>query len=98
MINTNISYLVFSCLKAQVYVHAAYGSSKDISVYQSLGLEPHQIFVIGKVSKKQQKEAVVSWYSNYNNNNHSTQDIATYIDNRVNLWQFNCLLFTTQDV
>ncbi|PSN38012.1 Protein retinal degeneration B [Blattella germanica] len=33
-------------------VHVAYGSSKDISVYTSIGLKPKQIFIVGKVSKK----------------------------------------------
>ncbi|KAL1400566.1 hypothetical protein pipiens_007319 [Culex pipiens pipiens] len=37
-----------------VVVHLAYGSSKDISVYTSLGLKPKQIFIVGKVSKKLQ--------------------------------------------
>ena len=31
-------------------VHACYGSSKDISVYTSIGLKPKQIFIVGKVS------------------------------------------------
>nr|CAD7586071.1 unnamed protein product [Timema genevievae] len=35
-----------------VIIHASYGSSKDISVYTSIGLKPKQIFVVGKVSKK----------------------------------------------
>lgn len=30
-------------------VHTCYGSSKDISVYTSLGLKPKQIFIVGKV-------------------------------------------------
>ncbi|XP_055615863.1 protein retinal degeneration B isoform X2 [Toxorhynchites rutilus septentrionalis] len=37
-----------------VIVHLAYGSSKDISVYTSIGLKPKQIFIVGKVSKKHQ--------------------------------------------
>ncbi|XP_055526157.1 protein retinal degeneration B isoform X2 [Wyeomyia smithii] len=37
-----------------VIVHLAYGSSKDISVYTSIGLKPKQIFIVGKVSKKLQ--------------------------------------------
>jgi len=35
-----------------VVIHAAYGSSKDISVYSSLELKYDQIFVFGKPSKK----------------------------------------------
>ncbi|KAG8232019.1 hypothetical protein J437_LFUL012043 [Ladona fulva] len=38
----------------EVVVHVAYGSSKDIGVYTSIGLKPKQIFIVGKVSKKQQ--------------------------------------------
>ncbi|CAG0923782.1 unnamed protein product [Notodromas monacha] len=34
-------------------VHAGYGSSKDVVVYQSVGLKPEQIHIVGKVSKKQ---------------------------------------------
>lgn len=30
-------------------IHACYGSSKDISVYTSIGLKPKQIFIVGKV-------------------------------------------------
>ncbi|XP_053698054.1 protein retinal degeneration B [Sabethes cyaneus] len=40
-----------------VVVHLAYGSSKDISVYTSIGLKPKQIFIVGKVSKKLQSLA-----------------------------------------
>lgn len=32
-----------------IEVHACYGSSKDISVYTSIGLKPKQIFIVGKV-------------------------------------------------
>lgn len=38
----------------EMLIHAAYGSSKDISVYSSLGLRPENIHVVGKISKKQQ--------------------------------------------
>ena len=51
--------------QADIQIHAAYGSSKDISVYNSVGLQPPQIFIIGKVSKKQYKEANVSTNSYY---------------------------------
>ena len=36
-----------------IVVHAGYGSSKDISVYSSLGLQPRQIHIVGKCSRKQ---------------------------------------------
>ncbi|XP_075220766.1 retinal degeneration B [Lycorma delicatula] len=42
-----------------VVVHAAYGSSKDISVYTSIGLKPKQIFIVGKVSKKHHAQSTV---------------------------------------
>lgn len=40
-------------------MHSAYGSSKDISVYSSIGLKPKQIFIVGKASKKQQALATI---------------------------------------
>ncbi|XP_043462578.1 protein retinal degeneration B isoform X2 [Leptopilina heterotoma] len=42
-----------------VSIHYAYGSSKDISVYTSINLKPNQIFIVGKVPKKQQALATV---------------------------------------
>ncbi|RZF42912.1 hypothetical protein LSTR_LSTR003628 [Laodelphax striatellus] len=42
-----------------VIIHAAYGSSKDISVYTSIGLKPKQIFIVGKVSKKHHSQSTV---------------------------------------
>ncbi|XP_041423433.1 membrane-associated phosphatidylinositol transfer protein 2 isoform X7 [Xenopus laevis] len=33
-------------------VHAAYGSTKDITVYSSLGLSPMQIYIVGRPTKK----------------------------------------------
>ena len=36
---------------------AAYGSSKDISVYSNVGLKPESIFIVGKISRKQQGQA-----------------------------------------
>merc|ERR550525_195152 len=35
-----------------IVVHAGYGSSKDISVYSSIGLKPDSIHIVGKMSKK----------------------------------------------
>ncbi|KAF2354577.1 DDHD domain [Trinorchestia longiramus] len=51
-----------SYLKSLVQDHgtiidAAYGSTKDISVYSGLGLSPEQIYVVGKAGKKQQTQA-----------------------------------------
>ena len=42
-----------------IIIHCAYGSSKDISVYSSLGLRPDQINIVGKVSKKHQSQVTV---------------------------------------
>ncbi|XP_041763782.1 protein retinal degeneration B isoform X1 [Anopheles merus] len=51
------TYLNNLILNQGLIVHAAYGSSKDISVYTSIGLKPKQIFITGKVSKKHQSMA-----------------------------------------
>jgi len=48
-------------LQAKLNICVAYGSSKDIAVYQAIGLQPDQIFIIGKVAKKHRKEAVVCY-------------------------------------
>jgi len=45
--------------QAQLNIRVAYGSSKDIAVYQAIGLQPDQIYIIGRVAKKHRKEAVV---------------------------------------
>ncbi|XP_029427229.1 membrane-associated phosphatidylinositol transfer protein 2 isoform X7 [Rhinatrema bivittatum] len=37
-------------------IHAAYGSTKDISVYSSLGLSPSQIYIVGRPTKKLQHQ------------------------------------------
>lgn len=34
-----------------VVIHSAYGSSKDIAVYMNVGLQPRQIYIVGKVSE-----------------------------------------------
>lgn len=47
-------------VQAKLEIHAAYGSSKDISVYSSVGMTSDQIFIVGKSSKKNCKEANVS--------------------------------------
>lgn len=42
-------------------IHAAYGSVKDISVYASVGVKPHQIYTVGKHHpRKYAKQAQVS--------------------------------------
>lgn len=51
------TYLLNLVESQQIQISYAYGSSKDIAVYASLGLEPRQIFAVGKVSKKLQTSA-----------------------------------------
>ncbi|XP_077996316.1 membrane-associated phosphatidylinositol transfer protein 2-like [Glandiceps talaboti] len=43
----------------KLVIHAAYGSNKDISVYSSIGLQSHQIFTVGKASRKSHSLAQV---------------------------------------
>ncbi|XP_054706761.1 LOW QUALITY PROTEIN: protein retinal degeneration B-like [Uloborus diversus] len=45
--------------EAEIIVHCGYGSSKDISVYSSIGLRADQIYVVGKASKKQHLAAKI---------------------------------------
>uniref|UniRef100_A0A8C1RPM3 Phosphatidylinositol transfer protein membrane associated 2 n=1 Tax=Cyprinus carpio TaxID=7962 RepID=A0A8C1RPM3_CYPCA len=42
--------------EAQMKIFAAYGSTKDISVYTSLGLPPSQIYIVGRPTKKMQHQ------------------------------------------
>ncbi|KAL7294405.1 hypothetical protein TKK_0012407 [Trichogramma kaykai] len=42
-----------------VVIHHAYGSNKDISVYQMVNLLPQQIFIVGKVPRKNHALATV---------------------------------------
>ncbi|KAJ7410865.1 Membrane-associated phosphatidylinositol transfer protein 2 [Pitangus sulphuratus] len=37
-------------------IHAAYGSTKDISVYSSIGLPPTHIYIVGRPTKKLQSQ------------------------------------------
>ncbi|XP_069038016.1 membrane-associated phosphatidylinositol transfer protein 2 isoform X9 [Lepisosteus oculatus] len=37
-------------------IYAAYGSTKDISVYTSIGLSPSQIYIVGRPTKKMQHQ------------------------------------------
>ncbi|CAL8076921.1 unnamed protein product [Calicophoron daubneyi] len=43
--------------KARLKIHCAYGSGKDVHMYRSFGLEPQNIFVVGRVSKSQASQA-----------------------------------------
>uniref|UniRef100_A0A8C3HRD7 Phosphatidylinositol transfer protein membrane associated 1 n=1 Tax=Chrysemys picta bellii TaxID=8478 RepID=A0A8C3HRD7_CHRPI len=42
--------------EAEVTIVAGYGSTKDISVYSSLGLSPTQIYIVGRTVKKFQNQ------------------------------------------
>ncbi|KFM61933.1 Protein retinal degeneration B, partial [Stegodyphus mimosarum] len=52
-------YLKHLQTEAEVIIHCGYGSSKDISVYSSVGLRADQIYVVGKASKKQHTAAKI---------------------------------------
>lgn len=40
-------------------IFAAYGSTKDISVYTSIGLPPSHIYIVGRPTKKMQHQCQV---------------------------------------
>ncbi|XP_051907777.1 LOW QUALITY PROTEIN: membrane-associated phosphatidylinositol transfer protein 2-like [Hippocampus zosterae] len=42
--------------EAQMRIFAAYGSSKDISVYANVGLPPSHIYIVGRPTKKMQHQ------------------------------------------
>ncbi|KAJ8415563.1 hypothetical protein AAFF_G00425430 [Aldrovandia affinis] len=42
--------------EAHMKVFAGYGSTKDISVYSSIGLSPSQIYIVGRPTKKMQHQ------------------------------------------
>ncbi|XP_012725061.2 membrane-associated phosphatidylinositol transfer protein 2 isoform X3 [Fundulus heteroclitus] len=42
--------------EAHMKIFAAYGSTKDISVYSSIGLPPSQIYIVGRPTKKLQQQ------------------------------------------
>ncbi|KAM3599976.1 uncharacterized protein V6R79_014959 [Siganus canaliculatus] len=42
--------------EAHMRIFAAYGSTKDISVYSSIGLPPSQIYIVGRPTKKMQHQ------------------------------------------
>lgn len=48
-----------SCAQAQMRIFAAYGSSKDISVYANVGLPPSHIYIVGRPTKKMQHQCQV---------------------------------------
>lgn len=42
----------FCSVQAHMRIFAAYGSTKDISVYTSIGLPPSHIYIVGRSTKK----------------------------------------------
>ena len=50
-------------LQCHIKIISAYGSMKDISVYNMLGLSPSQIYIVGRPSKKYQNQCQVVWSS-----------------------------------
>uniref|UniRef100_A0A8D3B242 DDHD domain-containing protein n=1 Tax=Scophthalmus maximus TaxID=52904 RepID=A0A8D3B242_SCOMX len=50
-------------LKALTEILAGYGSTKDISVYTSIGLPPSQIYIVGRPSKKMQCQFITEGYA-----------------------------------
>uniref|UniRef100_A0A3P8W1E7 Phosphatidylinositol transfer protein membrane associated 2 n=1 Tax=Cynoglossus semilaevis TaxID=244447 RepID=A0A3P8W1E7_CYNSE len=42
--------------EAQMKIFAGYGSTKDISVYNAIGLPPSQIYIVGRPTKKMQHQ------------------------------------------
>ncbi|KAA0704249.1 Membrane-associated phosphatidylinositol transfer protein 2 [Triplophysa tibetana] len=53
--------------EAHMKIYAAYGSTKDISVYTSLGLTPSQIYIVGRPTKKmlQQCQFITDGYATH---------------------------------
>uniref|UniRef100_A0AAY4BWG7 DDHD domain-containing protein n=1 Tax=Denticeps clupeoides TaxID=299321 RepID=A0AAY4BWG7_9TELE len=50
------NFLKYLISEAHMKIFAAYGSTKDISVYSSLGLPPSQIYIVGRPTKKMQHQ------------------------------------------
>lgn len=55
--SSSMSCSVFQCF---IKISAAYGSTKDVSVYSVLGLPASQIFIVGRPTKKYQTQCQVS--------------------------------------
>uniref|UniRef100_A0A671TL71 Membrane-associated phosphatidylinositol transfer protein 3 n=1 Tax=Sparus aurata TaxID=8175 RepID=A0A671TL71_SPAAU len=49
--------------ECHIKINSAYGSMKDISVYNMLGLSPSQIYIVGRPSKKYQNQLFLSFLS-----------------------------------
>lgn len=55
--------MIVFLLQCHIKIISAYGSMKDISVYNMLGLSPSQIYIVGRPSKKYQNQCQVVWSS-----------------------------------
>lgn len=48
--------------QAEITIVAGYGSTKDVSVYSSLGLAPAHIYIVGRAVKKFHNQCQVRWW------------------------------------
>ncbi|XP_070205343.1 protein retinal degeneration B-like [Littorina saxatilis] len=64
------NYLKQLQTEADVRYVAAYGSSKDVTIYKELGLQASQIFIVGKASRKlcSQAQVIADGYAAHLNN------------------------------
>ncbi|KAK2818639.1 hypothetical protein Q5P01_024200 [Channa striata] len=71
--------------EAHMRIFAAYGSTKDISVYTSIGLPPSHIYIVGRPTKKMQNQCqfIPDGYAShlsqleYNQRSHSAKSAST---------------------
>ncbi|XP_034727637.1 membrane-associated phosphatidylinositol transfer protein 2-like isoform X4 [Etheostoma cragini] len=52
-----------SLTEVNMKIFAGYGSTKDISVYTSVGIPPSQIYIVGRPSKKMQCQFITEGYA-----------------------------------
>uniref|UniRef100_A0A8C9Y3Z8 Phosphatidylinositol transfer protein membrane associated 2 n=1 Tax=Sander lucioperca TaxID=283035 RepID=A0A8C9Y3Z8_SANLU len=52
-----------SLTEVHMKIFAGYGSTKDISVYTSVGIPPSQIYIVGRPSKKMQCQFITEGYA-----------------------------------
>lgn len=51
--------------QAEISIVAGYGSTKDVSVYSSLGLTPAHIYIVGRAVKKFHNQCQVWWWQGW---------------------------------
>lgn len=56
---TSKYYMHLFSFQCHIKINSSYGSMKDISVYNMLGLNPSQIYIVGRPSKKYQNQCQV---------------------------------------